>query len=591
MLWRTLVAGTLALLLAACGGEGDVTELRQAELLSSTGRSIVALPHVPGRDEQQPDAIEWVYLLSLPALDANAGVMAVSIPGRHADVRLVFNGQPLAATRISPYQSTGVYAELPQLLPESPGQLELHLSSRVGLQSRLDPVWFGASDKLRRLALSQSLQLSLSTTIAFGILFIGALVSMVFAIASSRASLFVFSFILLSIAVRQAALLVFDAWSDDGAEFALLVGSRMLTLMGMAVALPMIARQRYADLLLVAGVVSALGIALLVSGWGSIALRRGAILAFVGLVVLLALWRSWRALHQSRQWFWLGATGLILVNYLLTLADWVISPDKLSAQLLDRMSLFSALLLLGMVYYGVMQIRLAYRGTMARNVDLDEKLRRYKAELAESMAREQASAILDASRRERKHWIQEIHDGVGSLIVAARILSENPPDADNSRILVGVLEEALEQLRMLMGALTPDVRTLATLLGEMRYRLAPRLEAMGYTLIWSAMEMPDAEGLSREAAMNVQRIVQESITNALKHAGATGLKIDIFERAGCCVVRIDDNGTGFDMDKVSLGRGVVSVRARAAACGASIHWSMLSPGTRVELTMPNHMIP
>ncbi len=587
--WRALVAG-FALLLAACGGGsgGGVTELKQAELAGTgTDASVVVLPHAPGQrgGERVTDQGEWVYRLRLPAFETDAGSMAVSIPGRHADVRLAFNGQPLMVTRVTPYQSTGVYALLPQLIRGAPGDLEVRLRSRVGLQSRLDPVQLGDAEVLHRLAQRQSLQLSFATAIAFGILFVTACISLALAIIQSQPPLFVLSFVLFTIAMRQAMLLVFGAWSDDGAEFAFFVGSRYLTAIGMAMALPMLARQRYADLLLVAAVVGAVGVALLVGGWGSVALRRGTIIGFTGLVYFLALWRSWGVLFRSRQWFWLGVSSLMLVNYLTLLAHWVLSPDQLSADAVDGSTLFSVLLVLAMVGYIAMRMHRAYRESRARNLDLDQEVQRYKVELAQASAREQAAAIREASRRDREHWMREIHDGVGSQLVAARILSEKTT-TQQSQAIAQTLEEALEQLRLLMGALSPDSRNLATLLGQMRYRLAPRLAQMGCTLSWSSIEIPDTAPLSGEMAMNVQRIAQESIANVLKHARATGIRIDIHERAGCYVVRIDDNGIGFDIDKAVLGRGIANMRARAAQCGARITWATLSPGTRVELILP-----
>lgn len=588
MLLRALVAG-LALLLAACGGSGGgVTELRHAVLMGiDTDNGAVVLPHVP-REDKQRDGGEWVYMLRLPPILPVSGAMAVSIPGRHADVRLAYNGQPLATTRLTPHQSTGVYAVLPQLLKDEkdePGALEVRLRSRVGLQSRLEPVWFGDADVLSRLALRQSLQLSFKTAIGFGVLFVAAVVILAAAIIQTQAPPLALSFVLFALAMRQGALLVFDSWSDDGVELAFLVGNRYLTLIGMAMALPMFARQRYADVLLVAVVVSVVGVALVVGDWGTLALRRGVLIFFAGLVLLLALRRSWRMLLQARQWIWLSFFGLILLNYLSVLVDWAIRSDKLRSNALDASSLFSIPILLCISCYIVMRLRRTYLESKTQNIQLNEEVQRYKADLAQVAAREQRDALIEASRHEHAHWLREIHDGVGSQLVAARILSEKK-DMQHADAIVDTLKDALEQLHMLMTALRPDNCTLATLLGEMRYRLMPRLAAMGYALSWPSIDFPDAATLSGEVVMNIQRIVQESFANAFKHSRATALKIDIHDFAGSYVIQIDDNGIGFDIDKARLGRGIANMRIRAAACGGSIRWSTLSPGMRVELTLP-----
>jgi signal transduction histidine kinase len=512
--------------------------------------------------------------------------MAVLIPGRHADVRLAFNGQPLETTRIIPYQSTGIYAVLPQMVEDVPGVLELRLRSRAGMQSRLEPVLFGDSDVLSILALRQSLQLTFVTTIAFGILFVAAVAILVAAIIQGQASLFALSFVLFTLAIRQGTLFVFDSWSDDAVELAFLLGNRYLTLIGIAVAMPMLARQRYADLLLLAFVLSAMAVALLLTGWGSLSLRRGVLLLFSGLVLLLALQRSWRALLLTRQWVWLSFFGVILFNYLSVLVDWATSSDKLRANTLDKLSLSSILILLCLSCYIMMRLRRSYRESRNHNIELSEEVQRYKAEFQQVAAREQQAALVDASRRQYEHWLREIHDGVGSQLVAARILSERK-DTRNADAIVDTLKEALEQLNMLMTALAPGSCNFANLLGDMRYRLMPRLEAMGYSISWSSIDISEIATLSAETAMSIQRLIHEVLANALKHSRCTELKIDIHELAGSYVIQIDDNGIGFDIKKVPIGRGIPNLRTRATEFGGSIRWSMLSPGTRVELTLPH----
>lgn len=90
---------------------------------------------------------------------------------------------------------------------------------------------------------------------------------------------------------------------------------------------------------------------------------------------------------------------------------------------------------------------------------------------------------------------------------------------------------------------------------------------------------------------HLRMIARESVTNALKHAGATVVVIHVAGHTGQLVLRVSDNGSGFDAGAQTRGRsghfGCVGIRERARKLGAVVAWhSTAGGGTTVEVTLP-----
>jgi signal transduction histidine kinase len=105
----------------------------------------------------------------------------------------------------------------------------------------------------------------------------------------------------------------------------------------------------------------------------------------------------------------------------------------------------------------------------------------------------------------------------------------------------------------------------------------------------------DADGPQRELPQEVEqhllRIAQEAVTNAMKHAGATQIGIKLHMEARKLLLRIVDNGRGFEQQDVfsSLGGhfGLIGMRERAERLGGELHLaSHPGEGTEVEVMVP-----
>ncbi|MGB1110794.1 MAG: sensor histidine kinase, partial [Gammaproteobacteria bacterium] len=192
---------------------------------------------------------------------------------------------------------------------------------------------------------------------------------------------------------------------------------------------------------------------------------------------------------------------------------------------------------------------------------------------------------------ERERIMRDIHDGVGGQMVAALAVIDGNHSLDAARASI---QDALSDLRLVIDSLDSDARDLNTVLGMLRMRLADRLRHANLEFRWRVNDLPELEGFGPRKALQVMRIVQEALTNALKHSGATALTVTTQEarrddQNGVCVC-VEDNGVGMKDRTASTpsggGRGLSNQQRRAKAIGADLRFEDAEPGVRVVLWLP-----
>lgn len=122
----------------------------------------------------------------------------------------------------------------------------------------------------------------------------------------------------------------------------------------------------------------------------------------------------------------------------------------------------------------------------------------------------------------------------------------------------------------------------------MRARLTRQLRATDIELDWQVPEQFDID-LSASAVLQVSRIIQEAITNTMKHSGASRIKIEAAHDPIRSVldIRVTDNGNGKRDEAVSPnGKGLNNMRTRARQIGAAIEFESDNNGFGVHLVIP-----
>jgi len=186
--------------------------------------------------------------------------------------------------------------------------------------------------------------------------------------------------------------------------------------------------------------------------------------------------------------------------------------------------------------------------------------------------------------RERE---RDMHDGLGSHLMSTLALLKRGSLQQSE--VESLLTDCIDELKLTIDSLEPVERDLAVVLGNLRYRLEPRLNAAGISLEWAVTDLPPLDYLDPENVRSVLRIVQEAFTNTLKHANASRITLSTgTDRAANRVwVRVTDDGQHFDIEKAKGGRGLANMKSRAARMQGEIEVVALKGGgTCVSLFLP-----
>lgn len=191
-----------------------------------------------------------------------------------------------------------------------------------------------------------------------------------------------------------------------------------------------------------------------------------------------------------------------------------------------------------------------------------------------------------AVEEERGRLSREIHDGVGAALASLVLQAEwglNPgADAQTTvRHLKETAEEAVDDLRRSLRHLRDDF----DLEEALRDHCATFQERHGLPVAW--VVEGTARSLGPQADLTLFRLLQESLTNVLRHAEATRVEVRL-GLSDFAELWIRDDGKGFDARSVSPGRfGLRGMRERALALGGSLSIDSGPTGTVVHLALPN----
>jgi signal transduction histidine kinase len=197
------------------------------------------------------------------------------------------------------------------------------------------------------------------------------------------------------------------------------------------------------------------------------------------------------------------------------------------------------------------------------------------------------SLVLDAviGRRyavfeERQRVMRDLHDGIGNQLLGLLIkLRRHGPDTE---LLTGDVNAAITELRIVTTALDAGAGQLAEALRLLGGRLDAQASAASVALDWDIAVSADTAPESR-LVLDILRIVQEGVSNALKHAGASNIHVSIRSEQGLTIL-IADNGCGFDPGAIRAGLGLRSLRSRAQGWGGEVTIAG-NPGSGTAVTV------
>lgn len=216
---------------------------------------------------------------------------------------------------------------------------------------------------------------------------------------------------------------------------------------------------------------------------------------------------------------------------------------------------------------------------------------------AVAMEDEKLRLSIASSERERGRWARELHDETLQELGALQVMQESALAVSTPEAMRNALESANVQVRRaiegLQGLITELRPAALDQLGTAAAleTLAERLRARGGLEIELdvdlARERGDAAGrMTPELEATIYRVVQEALTNVIKHAQAEHARVAVEERGNRVTIIVEDDGRGIDEDAAG-GFGLIGMRERVELVGGDL---AVEPGqdggTRVTASLP-----
>lgn len=249
------------------------------------------------------------------------------------------------------------------------------------------------------------------------------------------------------------------------------------------------------------------------------------------------------------------------------------------------------LLLIAMVFDMMLLYRnrkeLADQELQLKQTQIDDLLQRHEIE--------SVNALLKGQNNERKRIAQELHDRLGSLLFTAKLhysqvqkaITDLQDKQEKASVEVNkLLDEAVQEVRRISHDLYESSLTkfgfktaLGQLVGVIETSNPLSIELNIETVNFTAQ--PEAE-------IELYRIVQELLSNTLKHANASKVNINLRETTRAIELTYTDNGNGFNMDSLTKGDGIgtQTMKSRADSIGAEFQInSSLGKGMEVTVSL------
>jgi signal transduction histidine kinase len=220
------------------------------------------------------------------------------------------------------------------------------------------------------------------------------------------------------------------------------------------------------------------------------------------------------------------------------------------------------------------------------NTQLADRVHEREQQLAASFEQVRSLDQQRATAEERQRLMRDMHDGIGSHLMSTLALARM--GTLTAKQMSEVLTDCIDELKITIDSLEPVESDLLVVLGNLRYRLGPRLNAAGITLDWAVKDLPPLEYLDAENVRSVLRIVQEAFTNTLKHANAKRITLStsVDYANNRVLVSVADDGLGL-AESHANGRGIENMKSRAAKLGGKLEIvQMESGGTCLNLYLP-----
>jgi signal transduction histidine kinase len=288
-------------------------------------------------------------------------------------------------------------------------------------------------------------------------------------------------------------------------------------------------------------------------------------------------------------------------NYSAQLVDWsrqtsAIAKDMRDeeSRLLDRRLLLTNSLFLWIITIFAITFILSLYMLWEHYRGLTRELTQRK--LAERNAQHLSAQLLGAQDQERRKIARDLHDGLGQILVAAKMIADTlvnrPPEKRNLLDLKALLDDAVASTRSMSHLLHPP------LVDELGFTSAARTYLEGFsrrTGVKISFDLPDSEErLPRDLELTLFRVLQEALTNIQRHSKSTTAEVQLSANAKMATLKVRDHGVGlppeiiqsFHENGTSVGVGLAGMKERVRERNGEFEIRSDSEGTSISATFP-----
>ncbi|RXJ00365.1 sensor histidine kinase [Anaerobacillus alkaliphilus] len=213
--------------------------------------------------------------------------------------------------------------------------------------------------------------------------------------------------------------------------------------------------------------------------------------------------------------------------------------------------------------------------------------------LASEKAVDQEKEVQKIVSQERNRLARELHDSVSQQLFAASMLmsaitetkqEEDSREAKQLKLVEEMIHQSQLEMRALLLHLRPVPLKGKSLQEGMQELLNELSQKVPMEISWKIEEVPLEKGVED----HLFRILQESVSNTLRHSKATSLEVLLINRDDLIILRISDDGVGFNVSEEKAGSyGLQNMHERAKEIGGVLKVvSLKNKGTRLEVKVP-----
>lgn len=288
----------------------------------------------------------------------------------------------------------------------------------------------------------------------------------------------------------------------------------------------------------------------------------------------------------------LGVAAVLLRDaYVLVLEPYLLPLDSWAQHYGNVPWMRYAWLLFGFVLAWIVaeRLRRAAQHTQVMHELVETRLAAQHADLQVTFRRQSDMDRTQARLDERERLTRDMHDGLGLQLLGALQMAQND-DVPRDEVARQV-RATLDHLKLTVDAMQDTEGDIASLLGALRHRLAPRMAAAGVQLEWSVPVLPAVEGWTIERSRDLQMILFEAFSNVCSHARASHSALSAqHDAAGDAIdIVLHDNGVGLAAPAAGAavrGHGLANMKLRAQRLGAGFLLASDEQGTRLSLRIP-----